>query len=75
VRKLRGDLTAILRQAKGGLIIPGISNDQVLTNLGSPSQEKRRQRQPGALRGKIGTAPDFDILPSDVLAAMEGEEG
>jgi len=57
------------------LIIPGISNDQVLTDLGSPSQEKRRQRQPGALRGKIRTAPDFDILPSDVLAAMEGEEG
>ncbi len=30
------------------------------------------QRQPGALRGQIRMAPDFDMLPGDVLAAMEG---
>jgi len=31
------------------------------------------ERRPGALRGKIWMAPDFDVLPSSLLAAMEGE--
>jgi len=30
-------------------------------------------RKPGALRGKIKVAEDFDSLPADVLAAMEDE--
>jgi hypothetical protein len=38
------------------------------------AQAARPRRQPGALRGKIWIAPDFDALPSDMLAAMEGEE-
>ena len=33
-----------------------------------------REAQQGALRVRIWMAPDFDTLPPDVLAAMEGEE-
>ena len=36
--------------------------------------EKSPHRQPGALRGKIWIAPDFDALPPDLLSAMEGGE-
>ncbi len=38
-------------------------------------QAERPARRPGALRGNIRIAPDFDHLPADVLAAMEGGEG
>jgi hypothetical protein len=31
------------------------------------------RRQPGALRGRIRMADDFDILPPELLAAMENE--
>ena len=30
-------------------------------------------RTPGALKGRIRMAPDFDTLPEEMLAAMEGE--
>jgi antitoxin (DNA-binding transcriptional repressor) of toxin-antitoxin stability system len=30
-------------------------------------------RRPGALKGKIHMAPDFDELPEDIAAAFRGE--
>jgi hypothetical protein len=36
-----------------------------------PNASDRDPRQPGALQGKIWMAPDFDVLPDDILAAME----
>lgn len=33
-----------------------------------------KPRQPGALRGKIGMADDFDTWPDGFLDAMEGKE-
>jgi hypothetical protein len=32
------------------------------------------RRQAGALRNEIKTAPNIDILPPDILAAIEGED-
>lgn len=32
------------------------------------------KRVPGAWKGKIWIAPDFDELPPDLLAAFEGED-
>jgi hypothetical protein len=52
-----------------------MSREQVLAEVGPPRQAERDARRPGALRGGIQIAPDFDQLPDDVLAAMEGEEG
>lgn len=39
--------------------------------LHSPSEATNPRRGPGTLQGKIHLAPDFDVLPPDVLAAME----
>ncbi len=51
------------------------SRDQVLAEVRPPPEAERPCRRPGALRGKIRMAPDFDALPPDMLAAMEGGEG
>ena len=47
------------------------SHDTVIAGLHPPSLALRFARQPGALRGQIRMADDFDILPAVVLAAME----
>jgi antitoxin (DNA-binding transcriptional repressor) of toxin-antitoxin stability system len=75
VREFRGNLTGFLRQARQGRSFLVMSRDQVLAEVGPPRQAERPRRRPGALRGKILIAPDFDRLPADVLAAMEGKEG
>jgi antitoxin (DNA-binding transcriptional repressor) of toxin-antitoxin stability system len=73
VREFRGNLTAFLRQARQGRSFLVMSRDQVLAEVGPPPPAARPRRKPGALRGKIRMAPDFDALPSDVLAAIEGD--
>ncbi len=75
VREFRGNLTGFLRQARQGRSFLIMSRDQVLAEVGPPTQTARPRRQPGALRGKIRIGPDFDAIPLDMLAAMEGEEG
>ncbi len=72
VREFRGNLAAILRAAQQGQSFLVMSHDEVLAELGPPRAALRPARQPGALRGKIRMAPDFDTMPDDVLAAMEG---
>lgn len=72
VREFRGNLAAILRQAQQGQSFLVMSHDTVLAELVPPRPTLRPARQPGALRGKIQIAPDFDTLPDDVLAVMEG---
>ncbi len=74
VRELRGNLTGFLRQARQGRSFLVMSHDQVLAEIRPPSRAEGPRRRPGALRGKIRMATDFDTLPRDVLAAMEGEE-
>ena len=49
----------VLRRNRGLKVAPPHSGDV-------------RPRMSGALRGKIHMADDFDELPPDVLAAMEG---
>jgi hypothetical protein len=51
-----------------------MSHDQILAEVRPPPKTQRPRRRPGALRGKIRLAPDFDVLPPDVLAAMEGDD-
>jgi antitoxin (DNA-binding transcriptional repressor) of toxin-antitoxin stability system len=73
VREFRRNLATFLRQAREGCSFLVMSRDQVLAKVGPPPPAVRSRRRPGALRGKIWMAPDFDVLPPDVLAAMEGE--
>lgn len=75
VREFRANLTAILREARQGRSFLVTSRDEVLAEIRPPSASVRPPRQSGVLRGRIRIAPDFDALPDDLLAAMEGEEG
>ena len=45
--------------------------EEVIAEVRPPASFARSRRRPGALRGKISMAPDFDVLPADILAAME----
>lgn len=74
VREFRANLSEFLRQAQQGRSFLVMARDEVLAEVGPPSPAMRPPRRPGALRGKIRIAPDFDVFPADVLAAMEGEE-
>ena len=74
VRELRGNLTSVLRQVRQGAAFLVMSRDQVLAELRPPPPDALPERKPGALRGRIRMAPDFEVLPPDLLAAMEGEE-
>jgi hypothetical protein len=44
----------------------------VVAVIQPPLSSALPQRQPGTLRGTIRMAADFDTLPADILAAMEG---
>lgn len=71
VRAFRANLAGVLRQARGGSTFIVTSRDEVLAEIHPPSQEGRPRRQPGALRGQIHMADDFDVLPPEVIAAFE----
>lgn len=75
VRELRGNLAGFLRQARQGTSFLVMSHDEVVAEVRPPSELARPRRQPGALRGKVRIAPDFDQTPADLIAVMEGEEG
>ena len=74
VRDFRTNLTGFLRQVRHGASFLVMSHGEVLAEVRPPPESARPSRQPGALRGRIRMAPDFDTLPPDVLAAIEGEE-
>ena len=73
VRAFRRNLLGFLRQVRLGASSLVMSRDQVLAEIRPPPETQRAAWRSGALRGKIRMAPDFDALPPDVLAAMEGE--
>lgn len=74
IRAFREHLSGYLRQVRDGETFLVTSNGEVLAEVRPPPASLRPLRRPGALRGQIILAPDFDTLPADVLAAMEGEE-
>ena len=74
VREFRGNLTGYLRRVRLGGSFLITSRDEVLAELRPPPQAETPRRRPGALRGRIRMPPDFDTLPPEVLAAMEGGE-
>lgn len=70
VREFRGNLTSFLKQIEEGQRFVLTSHHKVVAEIGPPSADVV-MRKPGALRGKIKVADDFDHLPADVLKSME----
>jgi len=73
VRVFRGNMTGVLRQARQGASFLITSHDEVIAEIHPPSPSARSRRRPGALKGRIRMAADFDTLPPNLLAAIEGE--
>jgi antitoxin (DNA-binding transcriptional repressor) of toxin-antitoxin stability system len=72
VREFRSNLTSFLKQVEDGQRFVLTSHHKVVAEIGPPSKGTV-VRKPGALRGKIKVAEDFDSLPADVLTSMENE--
>jgi len=70
VRKFRGNMTGFLWQARNGASFLITLRDEVVAELHPPSIQAQPRREPGGLQMRI--APDFEDLPDDVLAEMEG---
>ena len=74
VREFRGNITDFLRQVRQGSSFLITSHNEVVAEIHPPSQPRQVRRQPGALRGRIWMAPDFDTWPEGILDALEGKE-
>ncbi len=70
VREFRGNLNAFLKEVEAGQTLVLTSHHKVVAEIHPPSQATIN-RTPGALRGKIKMADDFDTLPEAELKAME----
>lgn len=75
VRELRGNLSGYLRQARHGTSVLVVSRGEVVAEIRPPAAALRPVRTPGALKGRIRMAPDFDNIDLELLAALEGNEG
>lgn len=73
VREFRGNFSGFMRQVRNGTSFIITSRDEVVAIIQPPPPAVRPPRQPGRLRGRIAMAPDFDTLPADILASMEGD--
>ena len=71
VRDLRSNLTRYLKAAERGDRVLVTSRDVVIAEIHAPSPSHLPPRQPGAMRGQIKIADDFDTWPEDCLDAFE----
>jgi antitoxin (DNA-binding transcriptional repressor) of toxin-antitoxin stability system len=72
IREAKGRLSELISQVENG-------EDVVITRHGAPVARLVRfvqpgERVPGALKGRIWMADDFDELPDEVIRAFEGDE-
>ncbi len=70
VREFRGNLNAFLKEVEAGQTLVLTSHHKVVAEIHPPSH-RLVERKPGALRGKIKMAADFDTMPEADLGAME----
>ena len=71
VREFRDHLTSLLRDAAAGQTVLIAAHGKVLAEL-RPPPPAAAPRRPGALRGQIRMAADFDATSEDILDAMDG---
>ena len=74
VREFRGNFADFMRQVRQGSSFILTSRDEIVALIQPPLPPPTSRRQPGTLRGKIRMAPDFDTLPTDILATIESDE-
>ena len=70
-RELRGNLTHYLKLAREGTTVLVTSRNTVLAQITPPRPEALPPRKPGALKGQIWMADDFDTWPDDILSSFE----
>ena len=73
IREFRGNFSGLMRQVRAGSSFIVTSRDEVVAVIQPPQPSPISRRRPGTLRGKVVLAPDFDIMSSELSAAMEGE--
>ena len=71
IRELRANLSGLLRKVRQGATITVVSRNEVVAEVRPPAKPALERRRPGALKGTIWMARDFDELPPEVLDAME----
>ena len=62
-----------MRLVRNGASFIVTSRDEDVAIILPPLPAVRPRRQAGGLRGRIWMAPDFDTLPAEILACMEGD--
>jgi prevent-host-death family protein len=75
VREFRANLPGLLRKVRHGESIVVTSRGQVVARVVPPGPLPDAPRPFGLLKGMIEIAPDFDEMPDDLIAAMEGNAG
>jgi prevent-host-death family protein len=73
IRNFRSNMGGFLRRARSGEVIVLTSHDKEVAEIhpAAPWAAQSR-RKPGALKGRIKIASDFDTLPDDMIEAFEG---
>jgi antitoxin (DNA-binding transcriptional repressor) of toxin-antitoxin stability system len=61
-RALRGEEVILARKGKA------------VVRLVAVQEKSLPERRPGAWKGRVWMAPDFDETPEDIVRAFEGEE-
>ena len=73
VTEAKAQLSALLARVQNGEeVVIGRAGKPIASLV--PYLADRRRRKPGALRGKIRIAPDFDVLPDDLAVAWGAKE-
>ena len=73
VTEAKAQLSALLVRVQNGEEVVISRAGKPIASL-VPYQTDHRPRKPGALRGKIRIAPDFDHLPDDLAIAFGAKE-
>jgi antitoxin (DNA-binding transcriptional repressor) of toxin-antitoxin stability system len=73
IRNFRINMGGFIRRARSGEVIVLTSHDKQVAELHPPAPwVETAHRKPGALKGRIKIAPDFDTLPEEIIEAFEG---
>jgi len=74
VQALRENLSDYLRRVQQGASFVVMSQGEAVAELRAPTNAPPPPpRRPGALKGRIVMAEDFDTWPDDLLDAFEGK--